>query len=441
MSDDAIGSAVTESMEASTLRIVRNRCIPILALAFIVSYLDRVNVGVAALTANKDLGLTAAMFGYGAGLASVGYAVFELPSNLALERFGARKWLARIMISWGIIGCSMVFVRGPLSFYIVRFLLGAAEAGLFPGVILYLTYWIPRRQRGRYIGLFALGIPLASVVGSPVSGMLLGMNGVLGMRGWQWLFILEALPAIVLGILVLALLTDRPSQATWLSRAQKEWLETTLEQERRAHPESGHKGALRMLFDVRVLVLSGIFFLTGVPSYGLSFWMPQVVKTFGLSNTETGFVSALPFLAGCFAVVWWANISDRLHERAWNTAIAAFVGFLGLAIAARAQSPLIQLLSICLSAVGIFGLKGPWLAMVTEAFAERSAAAGIAWVSTLGSLSGFFAPWMVGVIIQDTHNYRLALVALGINALLGAVLVLIWAWTGGRRYHGRALSR
>lgn len=427
--------ADSNGLESRTIRIIRNRCVPLLMLGFIVSFLDRVNVGVAALTLNKDIGLTATMFGYGAGLVSVGYAVFELPSNLALVRFGARRWMARIMITWGIVGCAMAFIQGPMSFYVLRFLLGAIEAGFFPGVILYLTYWFPRKYRARYIGLFALAIPLSSVIGSPISGMLLGLGGMFGIKGWQWIFLLEASPAIVLGILALFLLSDRPSEAKWLSAEQKQWLESQLEEERRRYPETHHVGALRMLFDVRMLVLALIFFLTGVPSYGLSYWLPQLVKSFGgLGNTATGFIAALPFVAGCVALLWWGPFSDRHGERAWNTAAAAFIGFLGLAVGAYAGGPVLQMACLCVSAAGIYGLKGPWLAMISEAFSETTAAAGIAWVSTLGSLSGFAAPYMVGVILDNTHSFKLALVALGVNSLLGAILVLVWSWTGGRAH-------
>jgi MFS family permease len=435
---DGTTAADTGGIEDLTIRAVRNRCIPLLALGFIISYLDRVNVGVAALTMNKDLGLTATMFGWGAGLVSVGYAVFEVPSNLALERFGARRWMARIMITWGLIGCTTALVQGPVSFYVNRFLLGAVEAGFFPGVILYLTYWFPKRYRARYVGLFAIAIPLASVIGSPISGMLLGLDGALGLKGWQWIYILEASPAVVLGVLTLFLLSDRPSEARWLSPAQRQWLEAEMTQERQAHPDRRHAGALALLLDPRVLVLSLIFFLTGVPSYGLSYWTPQIVKSFGLGNTATGFVSALPFFAGCIGLIWWGRISDRAQERVWNTAIPSFVAFAGLAFGAYAASPLVQLAAICVAGAGIYGLKGPWLAMVSEAFSDNNAAAGIAWVSTLGSLSGFAAPYMVGVIMDHTHNFRIALTALGLNALLGAVAVLIWASTGGRRQHARS---
>lgn len=425
---------LTPELQQATIAKIRNRCIPILLLAFVVSYLDRVNVGFAAITANKDLGLTASTYGWGAGLLFLGYTVFELPSNQALERFGARVWLARIMVTWGVIGCGMALVREPIGFYIARFVLGAAEAGLFPGVILYLTYWFPRRYRARYISWFALGIPLSSVIGSPISGLIISqMNGVMGVKGWQWLFVLESLPAIVLGIAVFLWLKDRPSEASWLTPPEKTWLLGELEQERANQTETRHSFAWRMLGDRRVLILAGFFFLTGTPSYGLSLWLPQIIKSSGLSSLATGFVTAIPFVFGCVAMVVWGARSDRRRERVWHAAIPAVAASVGLAAGAFSPSPVLQLCAICLAAAGIYGLKGPFLAMVSEAFADTNAAAGIALVSTLGNLSGFVAPYMVGVIIDRTGSYRLGLLALGVQPLLA--VALLWASNGG---HGRA---
>jgi MFS family permease len=426
--------AQSDRFERVLIRKVSMRCMPIVILGFIVSYLDRINVGFAAITANKELGLTATMYGWGAGLLFIGYAVFELPSNLALERYGARLWLARIMISWGVISGCMVFVSGPYSFYVLRFLLGAAEAGFFPGVVLYLTYWYPRRYRARYVGLFSIGIPLASVVGSPISGLLLTMHGLLGMEGWQWLYVMEALPAILLGFAMLAFLADRPMKATWLSMEEKTWLDGELARERDEQREKFHIPPLSMLRDARVLVLALVFFLTGVPSYGVSLWLPQIVKGFGLTFVQTGFVSAIPFLFGCIAVLVWARSSDRTHERVWHSVFAATVAFAGLAAGAYLASPILQMVALSVSALGIFGMKGPWLAMISESFSTRTAAAGIALVSTLGSLSGFAAPYMVGVIIDRTGSYRLGLLALGLQSLLGGIVLLAWAKGSGRRH-------
>jgi MFS family permease len=415
-------------VQRSVLRKIRNRCVVPLLFAFIISYLDRVNVGFAALTANQDLGLTAAQYGWGAGLLFLGYSLFEVPSNLALERFGARWWLARIMITWGLIGCAMSLVTGPLSFYMLRFLLGVAEAGLFPGVILYLTYWLPRRFRARYLGLFALGIPLSSVIGAPASGLIMDTtNGLMGLKGWQWLFILEALPAVVLGVWVLAALADRPASARWLTDAERAWLRAEFEREAAtAPPAERHSFTWRLLGDSRVLMLAAVFFLTGVPSYGLSLWLPQIVKSFGVSHLVTGLLSAVPFVFGCIAMVYWGRRSDSRQERVWHTVVSAVVAGVGLIAGALCTSGPMQLFAICVAAAGIYGLKGPFLTIVSGSFSDSRAAAGIALVTTLGNLSGFAAPYMVGVIIEATGSYRLGLAALGVQSAIGALILFGW---------------
>jgi MFS transporter, ACS family, tartrate transporter len=410
----------------ATLAKVRNRILPILIAAFVVSYVDRVNVGFAAITASKDLGLTASMYGLGAGLVFFSYCLFELPSNLALERFGARRWLARIMITWGIIGCCMALVQGPMSFYILRFLLGAAEAGLFPGVILYMTYWFPSQYRARYIAMFALGIPLANAVGAPVSGALLDLDGLLGVKGWQWVFILEALPAVILGCVVLVLLSDKPQDAKWLSEAERSWLQREIAREAAGRTEHRHM-PLKMLLDTRVLVFAAVFFATGIPSYGLSLWMPQIVKSLGHSNVDTGFIVAIPFVFGCASLLLWGRSSDRRQERLWHAVGAALLAFTGLAIGTAASDTTLQLVGLCIATTGIYGLKGPFLALVSEGFGSANAAAGIALVSTIGNFSGFVAPYTVGIIIERFGTYRFGLLFLAIMPLLGAIVLLAWA--------------
>lgn len=422
-----LGPVEMAQLERSTLRLIRNRCVLPLLAAFVISYLDRVNVGFAALTANADLGLTAAQYGLGAGLLFIAYSVFELPSNIALERFGARIWMARIMITWGLLGCAMALVTTPTGFYIVRFLLGAAEAGLFPGVILYLTYWLPRRFRARYLGLFALGIPLSSVIGSPLSGAIMQwMDGVLGVKGWQWLYVLEASPAVLLGFAVLALFADRPGQARWLSAQQRAWLAAEFAREAPAPAESHSGFTWNMLADRRVLTLGAVFFLTAVPSYGLSLWLPQIIKSFGVSHIATGVLTALPFAFGCVAMLYWGRRSDARQERVWHAVAPAILAGAALLVGALLTSGPLQLLAICLAAVGIYALKGPFLTIVSESFADRRAAVGIALVTTLGNLSGFAAPYMVGLIMQGTDSHRLALAALGLLSALGALLLVLW---------------
>ena len=424
--------------ERATIFKVRHRCIPVLVLGFIICMIDRVNVGFAAITANKDLGLTASMYGTGAGLLFIGYSIFELPSNLALERFGARRWLARIMVTWGVLSGATAFVTGPWSFYAVRFLVGAAEAGFFPGVVLYLTYWFPKRYRASCIGLFAVGSPLASVIGSPISGLLLNMHGFLGFKGWQWLYFIEALPAVLLGIWIFLFFADKPGDARWLSAQQKAWLEDELEKERVQHPERSHIPPLHMFYDPRVLMLALIFFLTIVPSYGVVLWLPQIVRSFGLSYVETGFVSTLPLIFGCIGTIVFAKTSDWMRERVWHSAAMAFLGFAGLASGALLSSPVPQLLTVCIAALGIWGLKGPWLALISESFGSSTAAAGIALVSTLGQLGGFAAPYMVGVIMEATGSYLIALLALAVQSLAGGIILLLWAKGFGRSYHAGA---
>ena len=293
----------TQAIGLATIRQVSRRFMPLLFCAYVVSYLDRVNVGFAALTANVDLGLTPTLYGWGAGLFFVGYFLFEFPSNIMLERVGARLCIARIMITWGLISGAMAFVQGPVSFFVGRFLLGVAEAGFFPGIILFLTYWFPRQYRARYIGLFMIGIPVSSLIGAPVSGMLLGLDGVWGLKGWQWMYVLEALPSLLIGVLVLALLTDEPAKALWLSDRQRTWLQATLAAERSVARPHARLGYIGSMLDRRVLAYALLFFNVTSASYGLSLWLPQIVKNFGLSNMQTGWVSAIPFAFGTVAMI------------------------------------------------------------------------------------------------------------------------------------------
>ncbi len=427
-----------QSVEQRALRKIGVRLMPLLIAAFVISYLDRVNVGFAAITANADLNLSATMYGFGAGLTFIGYSVFEMPSNIALEKFGARKWLARIMVTWGIFGCAMAWAYNAVTFCSLRFLIGAAEAGLFPGVILYLTYWIPSSHRARYVGMFALGLTLANVIGAPVSGLLLEMDGFLGIKGWQWLYVMEALPAIILGITFFLILPDRPSDAKWLTDEEKDWLNGQLAQDRAAGASAPHRSAMSLLVDRRVLMLAAVFFLTAVPSYGLSLWLPQVIKGVGFSNVATGLLAAVPFVFGSIALIVVGISSDRHNERIWHTVWPTVLSFAGLAVGAFAANTAVQFVGICLATMGVYGIKGPFLALVSHSFPERTAAAGIAAVTMLGNLSGFVAPYMVGILIDQFGSYRYGLVGLAAQALLGAVLLVIWS---RRHSFGAAYSR
>ncbi len=408
---------------------VGRRCVPVLVIGYIIAYIDRVNIGFAAITASRDLGMSPSVFGFGAGLFFLAYLIFETPSNYLMEKIGARIWLGRIMICCGLVAGAMVFVNSVTSFYIVRFVLGAVEAGLFPGIMLWLTWWFPRAYRARYVGMFAIGIPLASVFGAPISGMLLGLNGVLGLKGWQWLYILEAVPALLVGVVILFWLTDKPAEARWLKPEERDWIERTIARERAEHPDKGPKltfvQSLRLLADPRVIVLSLVFFGTGVPSYGLALWLPQIVKNFGLSNVETGFVSAIPFLCGTLAMIWWARHSDKTRERTWHTAIAGIVAATGMIACFWISSPMLTMVALSVSAIGTFGIKGPFLSGISESFSDKTAAVGIAMVVSIGNLSGFAAPWMIGAIRQATGSFPPALLAVGICAFIGAVAIFL----------------
>lgn len=427
---DAAASVQDEAFERNLMSRVTWRCVPLLLIAFIVSYIDRVNIGFAALTAKKDLGMSDAVFGFGAGLFFISYLIFQTPSNWLLEKTGARRWLGPVMIVCGLVGGSMFLVRDQASFYTVRFILGAVEAGLFPGVVLYLTYWLPRRWRARNIALFALGIPLSSVIGAPISGVLLGLDGTLGFKGWQWLYILEAVPALIVGVAIWMFLTDKPEQADWLKPEEREWLLTTLARERAGHVEKVEKVSFlqqaKLLIDPRVVVFSIVFFGTGIPSYGLNFWLPQIVKGFGhVSNVEIGLISALPFLCGAIAQVLWARHSDLKRERTLHILAAALVAAAGLAVCFWIKSPIFSLAALSLSAAGTYALKGPFLSGVSESFSDKTAATGIALVSSFGNLSGFAAPWMIGVIKQATGTFPPALLAMGVFAFVGGLAIFL----------------
>src|SRR3954454_24970688 len=325
-----------KTIEQTTMRKVALRLIPFLCLLYTIAFVDRINVGFAALSMSADLGLSPSAFGFGAGLFFIGYFLFEVPSNLILERVGARRWIARVMITWGILSACFAFVAGQNSFYILRFLLGVAEAGFFPGVILYLTYWFPKRYRGRVTAGFMTAIPIASFIAAPLSGFLLELHGF-GLRSWQWMFILEGVPSVLLGFVVLRFLTDRPSQATWLTEEQRGWLTTEMDAEREAAAQAtgGHDHGLgevlRSLVSWNVLRLALTYFGLTTGLYGIELWLPQIVKTFGLSNMQVGLVSASPYAVAIATMGLGASYSDRSGDRLTHVAMAAGLGCLGMA--------------------------------------------------------------------------------------------------------------
>ncbi len=352
-------------IESATIRAISWRLIPFLVLAYFFSYLDRVNLGFAALTMNAELKFSPLVFAWGAGIFFIGYFIFEVPSNLALEKFGASRWIARIMVTWGIISALMAVVSGPWSFYTLRFLLGVAEAGFFPGIILYLTYWYPAQYRARFLAAFAVAVPISTVIGAPVSGLLLGMHGLMGLQGWQWLFIIEGIPSVILGVVTWFYLTDRPEHATWLSAEQKAWLAAKLEAETAAKQAAGHMTLGEALSSPKVIVLSLIYFGFVGALYGMQFWLPQIVKAFGLTNVQTGFVTAIPYAFGTVAMILWARHSDATRERVMHVGAPLILIAVALAASSMIGDPTLTMVALTVAAIGVFCVFGVFWTLPT----------------------------------------------------------------------------
>ena len=413
-----------DTLEQATLAKVTRRLVPFLILCYFVAYLDRVNVSFAALTMNKDLGLSATAYGFGSGIFFLAYFVFEVPSNLMLERFGARRWIARIMFSWGLLSGAMAFIGGETGFYVVRVLLGIAEAGFFPGIIFFLTLWYPSLYRARIVGLFMAAIPLSTVIGAPLSTQLLGLEGVLGFKGWQWMFLLEAAPALVLSVVVLFYLTDRPEDAHWLSADERSWLTGRLAAERRQRDAAGRHSVVEALFMPRVLALALVYFGCVATNYGLSFFLPQIVKAFGLSNVQTGVVSALPYVVGTVSIIAWGRHSDARHERRIHAALPIFIAACGLAAAALTEDPLLKMACFCVAGFGIFACLGVFWALPTAFLSGAACAGGIAVINSIGNLAGFAGPFVMGWVKDQTGSFTYGLLGLAGVAMIAVAIVL-----------------
>jgi ACS family tartrate transporter-like MFS transporter len=397
---------------------------------YAIAFIDRINVGFAALAMSSDLGLTPAMFGFGAGLFFIGYFLFEVPSNLMLERVGARLWIARVMITWGILSACCAFIGGRNSFYALRFLLGVAEAGFFPGVILYLTYWFPKRYRGRVTAGFVIAIPIASFIAAPLSGFLLQLGG-LGLKNWQWMFVLEGIPAVLLGLVVLRFLTDRPSDATWLTAEQREWLSDEMDAERAAaaHTAGGQDhglgDVLRALLSWGVLRLALIYFGLTTGLYGIELWLPQIIKSFGLSNVEVGFVAAIPYVVAVVTMLLWANYSDRSGDRLNHVALACGIGCAAMgAAAAVSENPAWTVVCLSVAIAGVMAARPPFWALPTEFLSGRKAAAGIAAINSIGNLGGFFGPALIGYARELTGSFTIGLMVSAVTLLASALFTL-----------------
>jgi ACS family tartrate transporter-like MFS transporter len=407
------------SLEERAFRKATRRLIPFLFLIYVVAYLDRVNVSFAQLQLEDDLGFSDTIFGIGAGIFSLGYVIFGVPSNLALERFGARRWLAGIMIVWGLISASMMFIGGATSFYVLRFLLGAAEAGFFPGIILFLTWWFPERERTRTVALFLTAVSAAYVAGGPLSGGLLELDGFAGLDGWQWLFLTEGIPAIALGFVTLRYLDERPAEADWLEPEERAFLTAEVERDRELREALGGQRLRDALASGRVWLLGLVYFILLAAGFGLTFFVPDLVQDrTGYTDFEVGVLSAIPYGFATAAMVIVAR-------RGGGLVIPALVGAAGTVLTAYAQSPLLLTIGVTLAAVGILSALPVFWALPTAFLSGTAAAAGIALIAAIGNLGGFVGPAFTGIAEDQTGSFKMPLVVLAGLLVVGSLLVLL----------------
>ena len=407
------------SLEERAFRKATRRLIPFLFVIYVVAYLDRVNVSFAQLQLEDDLGFSDTIFGIGAGIFSLGYVIFGVPSNLALERFGARRWLAAIMVAWGVISASMMFIGGATSFYVLRFLLGAAEAGFFPGIILFLTWWFPERERTRTVALFLTAVSAAYVAGGPLSGGLLELDGLAGLDGWQWLFLAEGIPAIALGFVTLRYLDERPVDAHWLEPDERAFLTAEVERERELREALGGQRLRDALGNGRVWLLGLIYFILLAAGFGLTFFVPDLVQErTGYTDFEVGVLSAIPYGFATAAMVIVAR-------RGGGLVVPALVGAAGTVLTAYAHSPLLLTVGITLAAVGILSALPVFWALPTAFLSGTAAAAGIALIAAIGNLGGFAGPAFTGIAEDQTGSFKMPLVVLAALLVVGTLLVLL----------------
>jgi len=415
------------TLERSTMRKVYLRLLPFAVLSYVLAYIDRINVSFAGLTMRGDLGMSASTFGFAVGLFYWGYFIFEVPSNVILEKVGARIWIARIMITWGILAGLTAAVTGSTSFAIVRFLLGVAEAGFFPGIILYFTYWFPSYHHARIVSGFLVGLPVAVAIGAPISTGLLGLDGLFGLRGWQVMYIAEAIPTVVIGVITFFVLTDRPEQAKFLTAEERNWLVTTIAAERRATEAIRKFTMWQALYNPKVLLLALNYIGIVTASLGMLIFIPQMIKSLGdYSNMTVGWLTMIPYTCGGIAMVVWGRISDRMNERRWNLFIGCVFSTAGLVIAGMTMGTWWALVGMSIAAMGFYGSKGPFFAMPPMFLSGAGLAAGIAWINSIGNLGGFFGPWYVGVMKDLTGNYAGGLYGLALLGLIAAVVCALF---------------
>ena len=418
-------TAVGTQRERVIGRVTR-RLIPFAFICYVVAYIDRVNIGFAATDLQRDLRLSATEYGFGAGLFFLGYCVFEVPSNLILDRVGARLWIARIMIVWGLVSMATMFISGVWSFMIARVVLGIAEAGFFPGMVLFLTYWIPAAERAKTNALFMMAAPVSVIIGAPVSEACLKLDGVLGLQGWQWLFLLEGFPAVILGVLALMVLTDRPEQATWLPDADRTWLSRTMNEERALRQATGHVGIARSLLSGRVWLLCAVYFMNTSVTYGIFLWLPRIlIEASGASGFRLSLFTAIPFVAALVAMVLVGRHSDRTGERKFHVAACAVTAAIGLLLAvAFKDNVALLVLSFAICQMGQRSVLSVFWAIPPMVLSGTAAAAGIGLINAIGNLGGFFGPSMMGSLRDWTGGYSGGLLVLAAALIVEALLVI-----------------
>jgi ACS family tartrate transporter-like MFS transporter len=414
-------------IEKSAMRKIYLRLLPFAVLAYFLAYIDRINGSFAALTMRGDLGMSATDFGFAVGTFYWGYFIFEVPSNVIMEKVGARIWIARIMITWGILAAATGLVVGTTSFAVVRFLLGVAEAGFFPGIVLYFTYWFPSYHHARIVSGFLIGLPIAVAGGAPISTALLGLNGLWGLKGWQIMYIAEGVPTVLIGLLTFFVLTDRPEQAKFLTAAEKSWLSAKLTSERKAKEAVKVFNIWQGMFDLKVLLLALNYFGIVVASLGVLFFVPQMIKSIGVtSNMMVGWLTMIPYITGGIGLVVWGLISDRMNERRWNLLGACVVSAIGLGIAGLTMGTWWALVGLSIATFGFYGSKGPFWSMPPMFLTGTAAAASIAWINSIGNLGGFFGPWYIGVIKDWTDSYAGGLYGLAFLCVISAVVCALF---------------
>ncbi len=416
---------VDNSVELRARRRIARRLLPFLIILFAIAYIDRVNVSYAGLEMTKDLGFDPEVFGFGTGIFFIGYFLLEIPGTLIVERWSARKWLARIIISWGLLAVLMGFIRNTNHFYIVRFLLGLAEAGFFPGIIVYLSHWFRYRERARAIAAFMTALPVSVIIVAPLSGLILGVNW-LGIAGWRWVFILQGIPAVILGIITIFYLTDRPQDANWLANDERDWIINELEQEIRSKKLVKDYTVWQALGHRNVVLLALGYFCAITAVYGLAFWLPTILKRLsGFSNFEVATIAALPYCGGLAAMLLVSWSSDRHNERRWHAALSLLAVCVGFFFAAAFQENIVLALAMfCLAGAGLYGFMPSFWSLPSAFLSESAAAASVGLINSIGNLGGFVGPFIVGYLVKVSGSFYGGMIYLSLSALAAAVLVL-----------------